>query len=64
MSNVGSSSKSIRCDNCGQYLGTLPFGHADFASPSEGGIAYRGGLFGRIKYFCNENCKKKWKAEN
>lgn len=56
--------KQIRCDNCGEYLGTLPTDHADFQAPSKGGIAYRGGLVGRIKYFCNDNCKKAWKNEN
>jgi len=54
-------SKQIRCDNCGKYLGTLPDDHADFEAPSLGGIAYRGGIIGRIKYFCNNNCKKEWK---
>lgn len=56
--------KQIRCDNCGEYLGTLPTDHADFQAPSKGGIAYRGGLIGRIKYFCNDDCKKTWKNKN
>lgn len=55
---------NIRCNNCKKDLGNLKKNHAQFTFPSKGGIIYKKGIFGRVRYFCSKKCREEWKDLN